>query len=83
MAVSHRFYCTFLFVLIVFLLLFCTSFTLFDLEERNEYLIDLNVSLCLHDGGNCVFVTTIFDQAVLTKSPCSLNQGYIKPGKLN
>ena len=70
-----------LFVLIVFFVAFCTSFTLFDLEERNEYLIDLNVSLCLHDAGDCVFVTTIFEQAVLTKSPCSLSQGYIKPGK--
>ena len=58
------------------------SFTLFNLEEKNEYLIDLDLSVCLEDGRDCVFGTTIFENTVMTKTPCNLNQGYVTTGKM-
>ena len=56
------------------------SFILFNLEERNEYVLNLALSVCLEDGGDCEFVTSIFDNKALTKTPCSLNQGYKADG---
>jgi hypothetical protein len=57
------------------------SFRLYDLQEEEAYVIDLDVSVCLESGAACSLKQTVLSQAVLPKPQCALAEGFKRNSK--
>lgn len=45
------------------------------------YYIDLSIKICFNDGGPCLIQANIFSNTKLQKTQCSLQKGFLDPGK--
>ena len=63
------------------ILFYKCSFRLFNLQEDEEYVVDLDLSVCLESGGACSLKQTVLSQAVLPKPQCALTEGFKKSSK--
>ncbi|XP_060596420.1 uncharacterized protein LOC132750448 [Ruditapes philippinarum] len=56
--------------------LFRIDFRIFDLKEKEGYVVDLEVSVCLESGSECIVKQSILSDAVLRKPQCSFKEGF-------
>lgn len=58
-----------------------SSFIAEDLIGDEQYVISLNISICLESSGPCEVALVIFDNDRLSKPTCDWNTEFIIPGK--
>ena len=57
------------------------SFIAEDLLGDEQYVISMNISVCLESAGPCEVALVIFDNDRLPKPTCDWNTDFIIPGK--
>jgi hypothetical protein len=60
---------------------FLPRFTIHDLSSEKQYMLNMNISVCLEHDGACLVSVPIFKNTKLPKIGCDWNGGFKIPGK--
>jgi hypothetical protein len=59
---------------------FLFSYDIEDLKYKRQFVVNLQLSICLESNGPCLMTIPILDNAILPKSVCDWKSNFIDPG---
>jgi len=59
---------------------FLFSYDIEDLKYKRQFVVNLQLSICLESNGPCLMTIPILDNAILSKSVCKWKSNFIDPG---